>query len=232
MKSLAPKRESSALESFANVKLAPKRDSLVRRPRKVLVRFTRFAFAAIAVSALGVPPAVLATTYEIDPHHSTVAFAVKHMLINTVRGTFKQFMGVIQLDESDLTRSSVTVTIEGATIDTGFPRRDDDLRGPSFLDVAKFPEISFVSTRVEKHAENFILVGSLTMHGVAREVRIPFAYNGKATDQAGVTRIGMEGGLVINRQDWGISYNKVLDNGGLVAANEVQIQLDVEAKKK
>lgn len=196
------------------------------------MRFARFAFAALAVSSLYVPPAIPATTYEIDPHHSTIEFAVKHMLINTVRGKFKEFTGVIQLDETDLTKSSVNVTIQAAAIDTGFPRRDDDLRGPSFLDVAKFPKITFVSSRVEKHAENYFLVGSLTMHGVAREVKMPFTYNGKATDQAGITRIGMEGSIVINRQDWGISYNKVLDNGGLVAANEVQIQLDIEAKKK
>jgi polyisoprenoid-binding protein YceI len=196
------------------------------------LRFARFAFAALAVSSLYVPPAIPATTYEIDPHHSTIEFAVKHMLINTVRGKFKEFTGVIQLDETDLTKSSVNVTIQAAAIDTGFPRRDDDLRGPSFLDVAKFPKITFVSSRVEKHAENYFLVGSLTMHGVAREVKMPFTYNGKATDQAGITRIGMEGSIVINRQDWGISYNKVLDNGGLVAANEVQIQLDIEAKKK
>jgi len=196
------------------------------------LRFARFAFAALAVSSLYVPPAIPATTYEIDPHHSTIEFAVKHMLINTVRGKFKEFTGVIQLDETDLTKSSVNVTIQAAAIDTGFPRRDDDLRGPSFLDVAKFPKITFVSSRVEKHAENYFLVGPLTMHGVAREVKMPFTYNGKATDQAGITRIGMEGSIVINRQDWGISYNKVLDNGGLVAANEVQIQLDIEAKKK
>ena len=196
------------------------------------MRFARFAFAALAVSSLYVPPAIPATTYEIDPHHSTIEFAVKHMLINTVRGKFKEFTGVIQLDETDLTKSSVNVTIQAAAIDTGFPRRDDDLRGPSFLDVAKFPKITFVSSRVEKHAENYFLVGPLTMHGVAREVKMPFTYNGKATDQAGITRIGMEGSIVINRQDWGISYNKVLDNGGLVAANEVQIQLDIEAKKK
>ncbi|MGB7284495.1 MAG: YceI family protein [Candidatus Acidiferrum sp.] len=196
------------------------------------MRFARLTFAALAMCNLPVSLAISATTYEIDPHDSTIAFAVKHMLIDTVRGKFKEFTGAIQLDENDLTKSSVNVTIHAATIDTGFPRRDDDLRGPSFLDVAKFPEITFVSSRVEKHTENYFLVGSLTMHGVAREVIIPFTYNGKAKDQAGVTRIGMEGNVVINRQDWGISYSKVLDNGGLVAANEVQIQLDIEAKKK
>jgi polyisoprenoid-binding protein YceI len=196
------------------------------------VRLPRSAFLALLVSALCVRSALPATAYEIDPHHSTVSFAVKHLLINTVRGKFKEFTGVIQLEESDLTKSFVSVKIQAETIDTGFPRRDDDLRGPSFLEVERFPEILFVSSRVEKQAENYVLVGTLTMHGVAKEVNIPFTYNGKAVDQAGGTRVGMEGSLVINRRDWGITYNKVLDSGGLVAANEVQIHLDIEAKKK
>lgn len=184
---------------------------------------------------LGVPlrhAAPPADSYEIDPNHSSVTFAVKHMLINTVRGKFKEFSGAIQMDEADLTKSTVNVTIHAATIDTGFPRRDDDLKGPDFLDVTKFPEITFASTRVEKQEGGYVLVGLLTMHGVAKELKIPFSYNGKVVDPTGRTRVGMEASLGINRRDWGITYNKVLDSGGLVVANEVQIQLDIEAKKK
>jgi polyisoprenoid-binding protein YceI len=194
--------------------------------------FSKSAFIVLVTSLFFAGSALPATTYEIDPNHSNVGFAVKHMLINTVRGKFREFTGVIQMDENDLTKSSVDVTIQAATIDTGFPRRDDDLRGSDFLDVAKFREIRFVSDRIEKQGQSYILVGNLAMHGVTKEVKIPFTYNGKTVDQTGRTRIGMEGTLVINRRDWSISYNKVLDNGGLVAANEVQIQLDIEAKKK
>jgi polyisoprenoid-binding protein YceI len=194
--------------------------------------FSKLALVVLGACAFVAGPALAATTYEIDANHSTVGFAVKHMLINTVRGKFREFTGVIQMDEGNLTKSSVDVTIQAGTIDTGFPKRDDDLRGPDFLDVTKFKELRFVSNRIEQQGQNFVLVGNLTMHGVTKEVKIPFTYNGKTVDQSGRTRIGLEGALVINRRDWGISYSKVLDNGGLVAANEVQIQLDIEAKKK
>jgi polyisoprenoid-binding protein YceI len=196
------------------------------------VKLVKLASAALLVGAFCVRSAFPATNYEIDPNHSSISFAVKHMLINTVRGKFKEFAGQIQLEEDDLTKSSVDVTIQAETIDTGFPRRDLDLRGPGFLEVTKFPKITFVSSRVEKQSQNYVLVGVLTMHGVPKEVNIPFTYNGKMVDPAGRARIGMEGSLAINRRDWGITYSKMLDSGGLVAANEVQIQLDIEAKKK
>jgi polyisoprenoid-binding protein YceI len=196
------------------------------------VKRVKLASAVLLVGAFCVRSAFPATSYEIDPNHSSISFAVKHMLINTVRGRFKEFAGQIQLEEDDLTKSSVDVTIQAETIDTGFPRRDDDLRGPGFLEVTKFPKITFVSSRVEKQSQNYVLVGILTMHGVPKEVDIPFTYNGKMVDSAGRVRIGMEGSLAINRRDWGITYSKMLDSGGLVAANEVQIQLDIEAKKR
>jgi polyisoprenoid-binding protein YceI len=196
------------------------------------VKRVKLASAVLLVGAFCVRSAFPATSYEIDPNHSSISFAVKHMLINTVRGKFKEFAGQIQLEEDDLTKSSVDVTIQAETIDTGFPRRDDDLRGPGFLEVTKFPKITFASSRVEKQSQNYVLVGILTMHGVPKEVNIPFTYNGKMVDPAGRVRIGMEGSLAINRRDWGITYSKMLDSGGLVAANEVQIQLDIEAKKR
>ena len=196
------------------------------------MKLVKLASAVLLVGAFCVCSAFPATSYEIDPNHSSISFAVKHMLINTVRGRFKEFAGQIQLEEDDLTKSSVDVTIQAETIDTGFPRRDDDLRGPGFLEVTKFPKITFVSSRVEKQSQNYVLVGILTMHGVPKEVDIPFTYNGKMVDSAGRVRIGMEGSLAINRRDWGITYSKMLDSGGLVAANEVQIQLDIEAKKR
>jgi polyisoprenoid-binding protein YceI len=169
---------------------------------------------------------------DIDANNSSIAFAVKHMLINTVRGKFKEFTGTIEMDPGELTKTVVHVTIHAASIDTGVTKRDDDLKGADFLDVAKFPDLTFSSTHIEKQGEGYLMTGSLTMHGVTKEVKIPFTYNGKAVDQAGKTRVGVSGSLQIDRRDWGISYNKVLDNGGLIVANEVTIQLDVEAKKR
>jgi polyisoprenoid-binding protein YceI len=194
--------------------------------------FSRFALAGLLICCVSPQRAFTQESFEIDPNHSTIAFAVKHMLINTVRGRFREFAGVIRIEGSNLSKSAVNVAIRVATIDTGFQKRDDDLRGADFLDVEKFPEIAFASSRVEKQPDGFALIGNLTMHGVTKEVKIPFSYNGRVTDATGHERIGVTASLVINRRDWGISYNKVLDNGGLIAANEVQIQLDIEAKKR
>jgi polyisoprenoid-binding protein YceI len=154
------------------------------------------------------------------------------MVISTVHGKFKQFSGEIALDETDLTHSFVRVSIQAASLDTGFSKRDDDLRSQDFLDVAQFPQINFATDHIEKSGGTYYLVGPLSMHGVSKEVRIPFTFNGKAKDPTGQLRLGATGSLEIDRRQWGISYSKVLDNGGLIAANEVQIQLDVEAKKK
>jgi polyisoprenoid-binding protein YceI len=178
------------------------------------------------------PQQAASEIFLIDPAHSTIAFAVKHMVISTVHGKFKQFSGEITLDETDLTKSSVRVSIQAASLDSGLPKRDDDLRSPDFLDAAQFPQIAFTTDHIEKSGDSYFLVGPLTMHGVSKEVRIPFTFNGEAKDPAGQLRLGATGSLQIDRRQWGISYSKVLDNGGLIAANEVQIQLDIEAKKR
>jgi polyisoprenoid-binding protein YceI len=180
----------------------------------------------------GRPQQAALENFAIDPGHSTVAFAVKHMVITTVRGRFTQFSGEIKLDETDLAKSSARIVIQSASIESGLPKRDDDLRSADFLDVAKFPQITFTTDRIEKSGDAYYLVGPLTMRGVSKEVRIPFTLNGKAKDASGHVRLGASGSLQIDRRQWGISYSKVLDNGGLIAANEVQIQLDIEAKKK
>jgi polyisoprenoid-binding protein YceI len=154
------------------------------------------------------------------------------MVISTVRGKFTDYSGTIVLNETDLTKSSANIVIKTTSVNTEVAPRDNDLRGPNFLDVAKYPELIFTSHRIEKRGDDFLLIGDLSMHGVTREVSIPFKYNGKIKDLAGNTRIAVEGGLTIDRRDWGITYSKVLDNGGLVAGNEVKIGLDVEAVKK
>jgi polyisoprenoid-binding protein YceI len=171
-------------------------------------------------------------TYEVDPKDSSVSFSVKHIVVSQVRGRFKKFSGTIKFDETNLANSSVAFTVETPSIDTDNERRDNDLRGPMFLDVTKFPEMSFASQRVEKKDREYLLVGNLSLHGVSREVRVPFVYNGSVKDNMGKSRIGFYATFTINRQDWGVSYNKVLDNGGLVAGNEVTVQLDVVAGKR
>jgi polyisoprenoid-binding protein YceI len=151
------------------------------------------------------------------------------MVLSTVRGKFTDFSGILELEENDLTKSSVSLRINAASITTENTIRDKDLRSANFLDGEKYPEITFVSHRIVKQNDGYLLVGDLNMHGVSRELSIPFTFNGRVKDLAGKMRVGFEGHVTINRKDWGIIYNKLADNGGLVAANEVTIELDIEA---
>ena len=185
---------------------------------------------AVSLSAPSHPAGL--QNYEVDPKDSSVSFSVKHIVVSEVHGRFKNFSGTIKFDEADLSHSSVDFKVETSSIDTDNERRDKDLRSPMFLDVAKYPEMSFASQRVEKSGHDCVLVGNLTLHGVTHEVRVPFIYNGKVKDNMGKLRIGFSATFTINRQEWGITYNKVLDNGGLVAGNKVAVRLDIVAAKQ
>jgi polyisoprenoid-binding protein YceI len=167
--------------------------------------------------------------YRIEPGQSAVNFSVRHMVLTTVHGKFTDFSGILELEDNDLSKSSVSVRINAASITTENAARDKDLRSANFLDTEKYPEITFVSHRVVKQNDGYLLVGDLNMHGLSREVSIPFTFNGRVKDLAGKMRVGFEGHVTINRKDWGINYSKLADNGGLVAANEVTIELDIEA---
>ena len=167
--------------------------------------------------------------YRIEPGQSAVNFSVKHMVLTTVHGKFTDFSGILELEDNDLSKSSVSVRINAASITTENTARDKDLRSANFLDNEKYPEITFVSHRVVQQNDGYLLVGDLDMHGLSREVSIPFTFNGRVKDLAGKMRVGFEGHVTINRKDWGINYSKLADNGGLVAANEVTIELDIEA---
>lgn len=169
--------------------------------------------------------------YSIDQSHTSVSFVVKHMVLAKVRGNFHEFTGTIIFDEADVTRSSVQGTVKVASIDTDNDKRDDHLRGADFFDVEKYPEITFSSTRIEKRGDNYVCSGNLTMRGVTKEVEIPFTITGKITDPWGNTRIGIEAGFTINRQDFGITWSKIMDNGGLVVSNDVKIELVAELIK-
>lgn len=167
--------------------------------------------------------------YRIEPGQSAVNFSVRHMVLTTVHGKFTDFSGILELEDNDLSKSSVSVRINAASITTENAARDKDLRSANFLDAEKYPEITFVSHRVVKQNDGYLIVGDLNMHGLSREVSIPFTFNGRVKDLAGKMRVGFEGRVTINRKDWGINYSKLADNGGLVAANEVTIELDIEA---
>lgn len=176
-------------------------------------------------------PALAADRYAIDPAHCHIGFSVRHLVINNIRGRFTDYSGTIVYDEQDLTRSAVEVTIKAESINTDVKNRDDHLRGSDFFDVAKYPDITFKSTRVEKRGDGYVAIGMFTMRGVSREIALPFKVNGKSNFQ-GATHLGVEAAVTINRRDYGMTWDATLDTGGLVVGNDVTIELNIEAVKK
>jgi polyisoprenoid-binding protein YceI len=174
--------------------------------------------------------ALAADEYKIDPVHSAVAFSVKHMVVNTVHGRFNDWSGQILYDDKDLSKSSVNVVIKTASINTDNPQRDGHLKSADFLDAQKYPEITFQSKSVEKTRDGFIAHGVLTIRGVSKNVDLPFKLNGPIS-VGGTGLLGAEASVTINRQDFGVSWSKSLDGGGLVVANDVKIDINVEAKQ-
>ncbi len=170
-----------------------------------------------------------AVTFKIDPVHTSILFTVRHLMINKVHGKFKKFSGEIQYNEKDITKSSVKVTVDAASINTDNQRRDNDLRSKNFLMVEKYPEITFVSKKIRKQGDGFVAIGDLTLHGVTREVQIPFEITAVINDPWGNKRMGVEGSFEINRRDYDILWNRTMDNGGLVVGNKVKIEFNLEA---
>jgi polyisoprenoid-binding protein YceI len=175
------------------------------------------------------PVAPAADTYKIDPAHSNIGFTVTHLVINTVRGKFDEFAGTVELEGSAL--QGAQGTIQAKSIDTGIERRDNHLRSADFFEVAKYPTITFQSKRVEKKGEDAVLVGDFTMHGVTRELALPATVKGPIKDPWGNSRIGLQARAKLNRKDYGLKYNQALETGGLVVADEVELDLNVEAVK-
>jgi len=169
-----------------------------------------------------------ADTYTIDPNHTSFAFTVQHMMISNVPGEFDKFDGQIIYSPTDLANSKADVTIDVSSINTRVDRRDADLKGPNFFDAAKFPTITFVSTKFTPGA----ITGNLTMKGVTKEITIPVTISGPVKTMMGGNAIGITGSVTINRQDYGINYNKTLDQGGLAVANDVLITISIEADQK
>ena len=179
---------------------------------------------------LALPVFAGTTTYKIDPRHGSAQFAVTHLMISKVRGEFHAVNGTVIVDDSDITKSSVEVTIDASTIDTREPDRDKDLKSTHFLDVANYPTMTFKSTKVENGAAGHLkITGDLTIHGVTKSVVLDVtAPKSPIKDPWGLQRTAVSGTTKINRQDFGLTYSPMLDNGGLVVGNEVEITLDVE----
>lgn len=185
----------------------------------------------VLVGAAGVAHA--AETFVIDASHSVVGFSVRHMMVANTKGTFSDVKGTVVADPGDLAKSGVEVTIAVASINTNNTDRDNHLRSPDFFDVAKFPTITFKSTKIEKRGDGYVATGILTIKGTSKEIALPFTVSGPITDPWGNVRYGLEFDKVrINRKDFGLTWNKVMETGGLVVGDEVTIELGVELVKQ
>lgn len=191
-------------------------------------RFRTLAFLLAATL-----PVLAADTYKIDPSHSEVGFKVRHFLSKTP-GRFAKFQGTIQIDEKDITRSSVEVSIDTASVNTDNDSRDKHLRSADFFDAEKFPAMTFRSTSVREVAKGKLEVtGDLTLRGVTKRITFPITNVGVINSPFGDVRAGfIDGTLKINRKDFGVSWNKVLDTGGTMLSDDVDISLNIEAVKQ
>lgn len=172
------------------------------------------------------------STWNFDPAHSGINFAVRHMVLAKVRGRFGGWSGDLQLDPGDLTRSRVAVEVEAASIDTGVAERDTHLRSPDFFDVERFPSLSFRSTRIEALGESrYQLHGELTIRDVTRNVVFEVEYAGTAVDPWGNERMAFAASTSIRRKDYGLTWNQVLEAGGVLIGDKIDIELDVQAIK-
>jgi polyisoprenoid-binding protein YceI len=170
------------------------------------------------------------TTYQIDPRHSSAGFGVTHLMISTVRGEFHGVTGTVVVDDSDVSKSTVNVTIDATSLDTREPDRDKHLKSEAFFDVAKYPTITFQSTKVERNNDGSLkITGDLTIRGVTKSAVLTTTVpKAPIKDPWGLQRTAASASTRINRQDFGVAWNQKLDSGGVVVGDDVSITLDVE----
>lgn len=174
------------------------------------------------LASLALATTLQAQSWTFDAAHSSVAFAIKHLAVSTTRGEFDKVDMVLTGDPKKPTTLSADVTIQVASVNTKNEKRDEHLRAPDFFDAAKFPTITFKSEKVEVKGGKNVMVGTLTMHGVAKKIEIPFDISGPVVDPWKMTRVGLEGSLTLNRQDYGIA------GGAPAVGNEVKIDISSE----
>ena len=194
---------------------------------------SKTAIAMAMAIVLAVPVLAHADTWQIDSSHTSVEFTVRHMMISNVKGQFQKTTGTITANGNDAASAKIDVTIDASSIETRVERRDAHLKSPDFLDVAKYPTITFKSTNVEAEGPNkWKVTGDLTLHGVTRQVVLDVEGSGPPVQVMGNTRAGASATTKIKRGDFGLTWNKALEAGGVLVGDEVAISIDVEAVKK
>jgi polyisoprenoid-binding protein YceI len=191
--------------------------------RNVIAALTLFAF----------PLSAQASDWVFDSAHTSAQFAVKHMMVSTVRGAFSKVTGAVHLDDTDVTKSSIEATIPVDTVDTREPKRDAHLKSPDFFDVAKFPVMTFKSTKITAGQGGKLTVeGLLTIHGVSKPVVLEAEVTPELKGMGGKAMRGVSATTKVNRKDFGLVWNHALESGGVVVGDEVSIQIDAELGPK
>jgi polyisoprenoid-binding protein YceI len=191
-------------------------------------------FASTALLATFAPAVALAASWTIDPAHTNAGFSVKHMMVSNVRGEFTDVKGTVDIDDADLSKSKIEVTIAAKSINTRDAKRDDHLRSPDFFDAAKFPNLTFTSKKVKSAGKGKLeVLGDLTMRGVTKEVTLTVTdLTSVVADPWGSYRRGARATASVNRKDFGINWNAAMDKGGVVVGDNVDIVLEVELMRK
>ncbi|MFN8390944.1 MAG: YceI family protein [Bdellovibrionota bacterium] len=194
---------------------------------------TKLLMSVLAAGLFAVQTAS-AATYEIDPSHTSAQFSVRHMMLSNVKGEFTKVKGTVSYDPANVAASSVEATIDTSSVNTREPKRDDHLKSPEFFDAQKFPSMTFKSTKVEKGPDGKLAVtGNLTIHGITKEVVLDVdGPTDEVKDPWGNFRRGASATVKLNRQDFGLKWNKLLETGGVVVGDDVAITIDVEMTRK
>jgi polyisoprenoid-binding protein YceI len=192
--------------------------------------FSKLGMLAGLAAAIALPASAGTTTYQIDPRHSSAGFGVTHLMLSTVRGEFHGVTGTVVVDDTEIGKSTVNVTIDATSVDTREPDRDKHLKSEAFFDVAKYPTITFQSTKVERNADGTLKVtGDLTIRGVTKTAVLTTTLpKAPIKDPWGLQRTAVSASTKINRQEFGVAWNQKLDSGGVVVGDDVNVTLDVE----
>jgi polyisoprenoid-binding protein YceI len=188
---------------------------------------------AIFLSLATLPLLAQPVTYAIDSAHSSAQFSVRHMMVSNTKGEFSKVEGTIIYDAKNPEASKVEAVIDATTVNTREPKRDSDLRGAEFFDVAKYPKIMFKSKQVSKSGDHLLVKGDLTIRDITKEVVLTVVGpTPEVKDQRGRMKIGAEATTKLNRREFGLLYNQLIETGGVVVADEVNISIDIEAARK
>ncbi len=194
----------------------------------------RIITALGTIIALALPALAFATTWTIDPDHTYIGFKVKHLMVTNVKGSFVKHNGVVEINEKDITKSKVEISIDTNSINTNVQKRDEHLRSADFFDVAKYPTMTFVSKKVAKVGKDKLKVtGDLTLRGITKQVVLDVTGPTKEVkDPWGMIRKGASATTTINRKDFGLVWNAALETGGVAVGDEVTVNLEIEMIKK